>query len=195
MKFKLHEPTSKLLKGLTGLEIGASAHNSFGVKALNVAPAATYEFYAAEQRKLGNEPSTVDIDAYAKSIPVEDSSVDFVLSSHVVEYLPDPIRAFREWQRIVKPGGYIVMIVPRPEVISNGTPLSTYIELRDAYKAKPTDMPDGHCWLFSLETLKEFIAKLSKGRSKLYWDFVEEEAIDSKVGNGFYLAYQVNKPK
>lgn len=42
----------------------------------------------------------------------EDAALDFVFSSHVFEHLDKPAAALREWARIIKPGGRIVMIVP-----------------------------------------------------------------------------------
>ncbi len=37
---------------------------------------------------------------------------DFILSSHVVEHLANPIKALNEWKRILKPGGYMVVVAP-----------------------------------------------------------------------------------
>ena len=45
-------------------------------------------------------------------VAVRDQSEDFILSSHVVEHLPNVIAAFIEWNRIVRDSGYVFMIVP-----------------------------------------------------------------------------------
>ncbi len=37
---------------------------------------------------------------------------DFIHSSHVLEHLDDPVRAFREWWSLLKPNGYIITTVP-----------------------------------------------------------------------------------
>lgn len=47
-----------------------------------------------------------------KKIPLADNIVDFVFSSHVLEHIEDWQEAFREWLRVTKIGGYIIIIVP-----------------------------------------------------------------------------------
>ena len=202
MKFRLHKPTLRLLAGLEGVELGAAAHNPFGVKAINVAPEFDEQEYAEVQRGLGNEPAKIDLYGHAGGIPVDDESQDFVLSSHVLEHIPDPISAFLEWQRVVKPGGYVVMVVPQPNALpGDERPVSNPDDIKQAYKEKwdwetvpVKDAPGGHYWKFSAEMLKEFIADLRRGvrgRPGLKWELIDEEDPDSKVGNGFWLAYRV----
>ena len=43
---------------------------------------------------------------------VADSSVDCVLSAHVIEHLPDPLGAIREALRIIRPGGIFMFAIP-----------------------------------------------------------------------------------
>jgi SAM-dependent methyltransferase len=43
---------------------------------------------------------------------VPDSSYDAVLASHVVEHLANPLGALAEWQRVLRPGGHMLLIVP-----------------------------------------------------------------------------------
>lgn len=43
-------------------------------------------------------------------LPFEDSSFDLVFSRYVVWTLPQPVKAIREWQRILKPGGRVGII-------------------------------------------------------------------------------------
>ena len=45
-------------------------------------------------------------------IPVSDSSFDNVLCTEVLEHVPDPVQAFKELHRVVRPGGRIVITVP-----------------------------------------------------------------------------------
>ena len=56
-----HRFAHELLDGLTGLEIGADAHNPFGLRTRNVASAEGAQFYAEEQRAMGVEPAGVNI--------------------------------------------------------------------------------------------------------------------------------------
>lgn len=41
-----------------------------------------------------------------------DNSMDFVFSSHLLEHLEDPARVLREWWRVLKPGGHLVLYLP-----------------------------------------------------------------------------------
>lgn len=43
---------------------------------------------------------------------ITDNSYDFLLSSHNLEHFANPFRALREWKRIVKPGGYLIIVLP-----------------------------------------------------------------------------------
>lgn len=43
---------------------------------------------------------------------VADHSYDFVLSSHNLEHFANPVKALREWQRITRPGGALVLVLP-----------------------------------------------------------------------------------
>jgi SAM-dependent methyltransferase len=45
----------------------------------------------------------------ANAVPVEDRSIDLILSEDVVEHLSDPEATFREWQRVLAPGGRVVL--------------------------------------------------------------------------------------
>jgi len=48
----------------------------------------------------------------AEELPFEDSSMDMVFSSHVLEHIPNQQKALNEIYRVLKPGGYHVCIVP-----------------------------------------------------------------------------------
>ncbi len=43
---------------------------------------------------------------------VSDSSYDFVLSSHNLEHFANPIKALKEWMRVLKPDGALVLVLP-----------------------------------------------------------------------------------
>ena len=46
---------------------------------------------------------------------IESNSMDFVLSSHNIEHVANPIKALREWLRILKENGLLVLVVPHKE--------------------------------------------------------------------------------
>lgn len=46
---------------------------------------------------------------------------DFVFASHVLEHMDDPRHALEEWLSVVRPGGYLVVIVPDEDLYEQGT--------------------------------------------------------------------------
>jgi SAM-dependent methyltransferase len=201
--FKEHELAHALLDGLTGLEIGAGAHNPFGLRTRNVAIPEGYEFYAKYQRReMRVEPAPVDIWAPADNIPVPDASEDFIITSHVLEHLPNVIAAFVEWNRIVRDGGYVFMIVPLKHALPANvsrelTPLAHFLEDYDQKVTLDTHpvegvpggrMGDYHTFTpDSLLDVVEWMRIAQLGE----WELAAQEDIDSKVGNGFTLAFRV----
>ncbi len=51
---------------------------------------------------------------------IADDSFDFLYSSHCLEHLRDPQIALRNWLRVVKPGGYLVIQVPDEDLYEQG---------------------------------------------------------------------------
>jgi SAM-dependent methyltransferase len=47
---------------------------------------------------------------------VKDNSYDFVYSSHTIEHLPDPAEGVKNWFRVVKPGGYLIIYLPHRDL-------------------------------------------------------------------------------
>lgn len=176
----------KYLDGLFGLEIGGSAHNSFGLKTKNVD-------YSDEQTKfkkleiaLCGEAMHVDIIAPGDNIPIPDESEDFVISSHVLEHFPDPIKAMKEWYRIIKPGGYIFMIIPHKErTFDKKRERTTLDELIRRHETSffPKINIDDHYSFW----ITQDIVDLTK---YLGWKIVETQDIDDKAGNGFTIVIQ-----
>jgi len=47
---------------------------------------------------------------------MKDSSYDFVYSSHTIEHLPDPAEGIKNWFRVVKSGGYMILFLPHRDL-------------------------------------------------------------------------------
>lgn len=48
----------------------------------------------------------------AQALALEDESFDHIYSFHCIEHIPDLSRAFREMDRVLKPGGRILLVYP-----------------------------------------------------------------------------------
>ncbi len=48
----------------------------------------------------------------AERLPFATNSFDIIWSSGSIEYWPDPVRALREFRRVVKPGGQVLVVGP-----------------------------------------------------------------------------------
>ena len=57
---------------------------------------------------------------------VPDASYDFVHSSHCLEHLHNPTIALKNWVRICKPNGYLVLMVPDEDLYEQGVWPSTF---------------------------------------------------------------------
>jgi SAM-dependent methyltransferase len=55
-----------------------------------------------------------------------DAQFDFVHSSHCLEHMRDPQVALTNWFRILKPGGYLIVVVPDEDMYEQGVFPSTY---------------------------------------------------------------------
>jgi SAM-dependent methyltransferase len=54
----------------------------------------------------------VDLRGAADAIPAEGDSFDVILCTQVLEHVPRPLKALREFHRVLKPGGLLVATVP-----------------------------------------------------------------------------------
>lgn len=46
---------------------------------------------------------------------IESESYDFFLSSHMIEHTANPIKAIKEWMRVVKVNGYLILLIPHKD--------------------------------------------------------------------------------
>lgn len=169
------------LDGLQGLEIGGSVHNPFGLNTKNVDYTVEENRYKKLEKKFVGEALKVDIVAPGDAIPLPDGSQDFVVSAHVIEHFPDPIKALKEWYRLIRPGGYIFMIVPHKErTFDKDEPRTTLQELIDRHEGRIIPQPNknDHHSVWITEDMVELVKYLG-------WEIVRVEDKDDKVGNGF----------
>lgn len=114
---------------------------------------------------------------------VADESYDFVYSSHCLEHMVDPSVALRNWWRILKPGGYLVVVVPDEDLYEqgvwpsrgNGDHKTTWTRYKDP----------GESWSPVSRNLLEEVIKLlpAKGEVRQYF---EPDKNEPKYGQWLY---------
>lgn len=77
-----------------------------------------------------------------KMAGIENGHFDFVHSSHCLEHLSDPVEGLKNWFRVLKEGGYMVVTVPDEDLYEQGVFPSTFN--RD------------HKWTFSINKLESW---------------------------------------
>lgn len=50
---------------------------------------------------------------------IADDRMDFVFSSHTLEHMVDVTKTLKEWWRVIKPGGYLVLYLPHADLYPN----------------------------------------------------------------------------
>ena len=66
--------------------------------------------------------------------PIETGRYDFVLSSHSLEHTANPIKALKEWNRVLKKNGKIVIVLPDKEkTFDNKRPYTSLDHLMQDY--------------------------------------------------------------
>lgn len=185
-------PASKLaykyLKGLKGIEIGAGSQCNFCLNTINVDIADLSKFdnpYSQAQKKVTGKVTKVDVIASGDNLPFDDNSYDFVINSHVLEHFYDPIKAIQEWVRVVKPNGYVFMIIPHKERTFDKdrerTTLNELIERHQWTLQNPdVNKGDAHHSVWITEDVLELCKYLNL-------NVVEYHDKDDNVGNGFTI--------
>lgn len=89
-----------------------------GLDGVNFAADTVWEGQLTEGRTYRYLPGRVGrqfiLDATdLSSLP--ERSYDFVVSSNNLEHIANPLRALNEWRRLLKPGGHLLLVLPRKE--------------------------------------------------------------------------------
>jgi ubiquinone/menaquinone biosynthesis C-methylase UbiE len=64
------------------------------------------------EQLLGKEYGKIDYVSDIKNIPVPDASFDVIICTEVFEHIPEPIPVVKEFARILKPGGKLILTAP-----------------------------------------------------------------------------------
>src|SRR5689334_21126181 len=99
-----------------GIEIGAASYSDFGVDAWNLdLTPKPLPAYRDEQLRHAGRIAPIHVVGLGETLPIRLNSQDFLLASHVLEHSPNPIGTLIEWDRVIRPGGVLFLIVPHKE--------------------------------------------------------------------------------
>ena len=188
MRFPLSADATRLLAGLKGLEIGAGAHNPFGLDTIYLDRwEASHNACKALELELCGEILQPDVVALGDCMPFADRSFDFVISSHVIEYFHDPVKALREWCRVAR--RYVFIICPhkaRAGEEDQRAAETTLADVRERMQRPGDPAFFGHQTFWTREGfLSVFGGFLPSG-----WRLAFARDPDDKVGNGFTVVYE-----
>jgi SAM-dependent methyltransferase len=92
---------------------------------LETSPRLGDDYKAAMKRRLSYQCSDYDLRAHKADIAIDlqaialpDESLDVVLTSHVLEHVPDTDAALSELFRVLRPGGAVILLVPVPQGVT-----------------------------------------------------------------------------
>lgn len=169
------------LQGLHGVEIGGSAHNSFFLDTVNV-DYTEWPSTAEDQLRYCGRVMAVDVTAPAHRLPFGDGEFDFLLASHVLEHVPDPIGALREWQRVAR---LLLVVLPgRDNPYDRARPLTPIDELEERHREGLTSGEDRHWSVWDSTSFVALCEHLGLG-------VLEVQDPDDKRGNGFAVVLDV----
>ncbi|GAA5133729.1 hypothetical protein GCM10023213_04050 [Prosthecobacter algae] len=137
--------------------------------------------YAQLQANAGRLPNVRTMRESLLEIPMPDASVDVVLSTQVLEHITDHEKAASELCRILKPGGYAVITVPRPP-----EPFPNPEHMREGYTEEqltalfaPYDMKVlGNDWFLTRDTVDRM---MNCARLPLRGMFVPVALVDAET--------------
>lgn len=180
------------LHKLKGIEIGAGAQVDFKLNTLNIDQCDNTDknnIYRKEQLRCAGRVLKVDVVARGDDLPFEDNQWDFVINSHVLEHFYDPIKALKEWTRVVKPDGYIFMTIPHKmrtfDKDRERTALKELIDRHEWTLQNPNvEKEDAHHSVWITEDVLELCKYLNL-------NVIESHDVDDVIGNGFTIICRV----
>ena len=177
----------RYLGGLQGVEIGGSAQNDFAVDVINVDRYGEgdqhYRFYKQAEIDAWGYGRPVDVVAAGHDLPFDSNSFDFVLASHVIEHVPDPMAALLEWARVARRS--LFLVVPhRDRTFDRDRPLTPLSELIERHESGFTSDEDRHWTVWTCETFLDLCEHIG-------FEVLEARDPDARDGNGFAVILAV----
>lgn len=136
---------SEILRGKNGVEIGgpSRALMSMGIYTspasldnVNYAADTLWSTHTSTAYSFAGKtsPGTVYIADVVNLSIFKDASYDFVFASHVLEHLINPLQGLKEMTRILKPGGFCILVLPwKNNTFDHKRPITPFAELLEHY--------------------------------------------------------------
>lgn len=197
----------RLAKG-TGIEIGPGPRpqikNSEDTKVTYIEEKGAEEWLSLYNSDVTSSAwTTADFKiGKAHDLPVEDESLDFVFSSHVLEHLYNPLGHLEHWHAKLKQNGLILGVVPA----SDGTkdfllPRTRVRQLVEEYQTKSFDIPISayQTWVKHHQPHQENVEQVAKDyfdrkfsiHVHVYDNVTISNLLDYCVTNGGYSDYRI----
>ena len=103
-------------------------------------------------------------------LPFKDESFDCILASHIIEHVESPYGLLREFWRILKKGGWLIVAIPNPQCL-----FFDYYELYEPWNE--------HIYSWDIKSMKRFLMNSGFEVVEIYCNFPFNE----KVGRIFQL--------
>lgn len=135
---RLYPNGGKMVEVGSGLAYLLRSFKDEGWNVLGIDPWRALPTMTMETHGIETIPATLEQAA------LPDSSVDVVILLHVIEHVPDPVATLTEINRILKPGGHLVMETPRYDTLM----------FKLLGKRERSLRCDGHIYFFTFASLK-----------------------------------------
>ena len=87
--------------------------------------------YGAAYVSLDIDAQRADVVADIIDLPFPDNTFDLIICAHVLEHVPDDLRAMREFSRVLTSNGVAMLLVPFSPILEKTFEDSSVIELAD----------------------------------------------------------------
>jgi SAM-dependent methyltransferase len=117
-------------------------------------------------RYYEDKHGTVIIDEASLLSTIPNNRYDFIFSAHTFEHIANPLKALYNWVQVLKPHGYIILVVPEKTVsFDHRRPYSSFEKVLDHYKRNVGED--------DLSCLSEVLSLHDLNRDSERWTFEE----------------------
>lgn len=170
--FKHYLPVYRQIKALDGVNFSNQTHWEG-----NISEGNTYKFF---KDKVGHQYISDGIELSQ----IDNGKYDFVISSHCLEHIANPLKALNEWRRIIKDEGILLLILPNK--VSNFDryrPTTTFEHILEDYNTQMTEHDLTH--VEEVLSLTDFVQNMSEDEKENF----RQQCLDNF--NNRYLHHHV----